>query len=79
MDPYKHRPWSNFNFPFWITDSGAPVWNNNSSLTIGSRGKLGSRGHYSDDKYDPVRHAERYPVPTCVVNGRREKARAFHM
>ncbi|TXG65247.1 hypothetical protein EZV62_006522 [Acer yangbiense] len=37
MDPYKHRPSSAFSTPFWTTNSGAPVWNNNSSLTIGSR------------------------------------------
>ncbi|KAJ0985302.1 hypothetical protein J5N97_003658 [Dioscorea zingiberensis] len=34
----KHRPSSSFNSPFWTTNSGAPVWNNNSSLTVGSRG-----------------------------------------
>ncbi|KAE8695890.1 Nucleotide-sugar transporter family protein [Hibiscus syriacus] len=39
MDPYKHRPSSAFNSPFW-TNSGAPVWNNNSSLTVGARGPI---------------------------------------
>uniref|UniRef100_A0A0D9VP56 Uncharacterized protein n=1 Tax=Leersia perrieri TaxID=77586 RepID=A0A0D9VP56_9ORYZ len=38
MDPYKHRPSSSFNGPLWSTNSGAPVWNNNNSLTVGSRG-----------------------------------------
>ncbi|KAE8680370.1 U-box domain-containing protein 15 [Hibiscus syriacus] len=38
MDPYKHSPSSAFNPPFWTTNSGAPVWNNNSSLTVGPRG-----------------------------------------
>ncbi|KAL0313898.1 UNVERIFIED_CONTAM: Catalase isozyme 1 [Sesamum angustifolium] len=37
MDPYKYRPSSAFNSPFMTTNSGAPVWNNNNSLTVGSR------------------------------------------
>lgn len=35
----QQRPSSAYNTPFWTTNSGAPVWNNNSALTIGSRGK----------------------------------------
>ncbi|CAL9012995.1 unnamed protein product, partial [Prunus brigantina] len=34
----QHRPSSAFDSPFWTTNAGAPVWNNDSSLTIGSRG-----------------------------------------
>jgi len=34
----QHRPSSAFNSPFWTTNSGAPVYNNNSSLTVGARG-----------------------------------------
>ena len=34
----QYRPSSAYNSPFWTTNSGAPVWNNNSSLTVGSRG-----------------------------------------
>ncbi|PKA47758.1 Catalase [Apostasia shenzhenica] len=37
MDPDKHRPSSAYNSQFWTTNSGAPVWNNNSSLTVGHR------------------------------------------
>ncbi|CAN1322735.1 Catalase isozyme 1 [Linum perenne] len=40
MDPYKHRPSSAFNSPFWTTNSGAPVWNNNSSMTVGPRERV---------------------------------------
>lgn len=32
------RPSSAHNSPYWTTNSGAPVWNNNSSSTVGSRG-----------------------------------------
>lgn len=35
----QYRPSSSYNSPFFTTNSGAPVWNNNSSLTVGSRGK----------------------------------------
>ncbi|KAL0686858.1 hypothetical protein Bca4012_086535 [Brassica carinata] len=38
MDPYKYRPASSYNSPFFTTNSGAPVWNNNSSMTVGPRG-----------------------------------------
>lgn len=34
----QHRPSSAFNSPFFTTNSGAPVWNNNSSMTVGPRG-----------------------------------------
>ncbi|CAL9045376.1 unnamed protein product [Musa banksii] len=33
--------------------------------------------NYFPSRYDPVRHAERYPVPTCVVNARRAKVSPF--
>ncbi|THU67093.1 hypothetical protein C4D60_Mb05t21020 [Musa balbisiana] len=32
--------------------------------------------YYFPSRYDPVRHVERYPIPTCVVNGRCEKRTA---
>ncbi|KAK4268151.1 hypothetical protein QN277_024841 [Acacia crassicarpa] len=35
---YDYRTSSAFNSPFWTTNSGASMWNNNSSLTVGSRG-----------------------------------------
>ncbi|XP_073365695.1 uncharacterized protein [Aegilops tauschii subsp. strangulata] len=34
MDPYKHRPTSEANSGYWTTNSGAPVWNNNNTLTV---------------------------------------------
>lgn len=34
----QYRPSSAFNSPFCTTNSGAPVFNNNSSLTVGARG-----------------------------------------
>lgn len=34
----QFRPSSAYNSPYFTTNSGAPVWNNNSSLTVGTRG-----------------------------------------
>lgn len=34
----QYRPSNHFDAPYWTTNSGAPVWNNNNSLTVGSRG-----------------------------------------
>lgn len=36
----QYRPASSYNSPFFTTNSGAPVWNNNSSMTVGPRGKI---------------------------------------
>ena len=35
----QYMPSSHHDSPYFTTNSGAPVWNNNSSLTVGSRGK----------------------------------------
>lgn len=34
----QYLPSSAHNSPYWTTNSGAPVWNNNSSVTVGARG-----------------------------------------
>lgn len=34
------RPSSAHNSNYWTTNYGAPVWNNNSSLSVGQRGPL---------------------------------------
>ena len=39
----QFRPSSAYDSPFFTTNSGAPVWNNNASLTVGSRGKWNDR------------------------------------
>lgn len=37
----QYRPNSSYNSEHWTTNGGAPVWNNNNSLTVGERGKRG--------------------------------------
>jgi catalase len=39
----QYMPSSHHDAPYWTTNSGMPVWNNNSSLTVGQRGTL--QGH----------------------------------
>ncbi|KAJ8765520.1 hypothetical protein K2173_014642 [Erythroxylum novogranatense] len=34
LEPCLHRPSSAYNSPYWTTNVGAPVWNNNSSLLV---------------------------------------------
>ena len=38
----QFRPSSSYNSPYWTTNYGAPVYNNNNSLTVGPRGALAS-------------------------------------
>lgn len=33
--------------------------------------------NYFPSRYDPVRHAERFPIPPRVLTGRREKVEFF--
>jgi hypothetical protein len=39
MDPYRYRPSSAHNVPFWTSNQGTPIWKNNSSLIVGERGE----------------------------------------
>ena len=34
------RPSENFDTPYWTTNTGAPVFNNNDSETVGRRGPI---------------------------------------
>ena len=72
MDPYKHRPSSAYNSPFWTTNSGAPVWNNNSSLTIGSRGPILLEDYHLVEK---IAQFYRECVPKKVVHARGASAK----
>ncbi|KAK4853614.1 hypothetical protein QYF36_011623 [Acer negundo] len=74
MDPYKHRPSSAFNTPFWTTNSGAPVWNNNSSLTVGSRGPILLEDYHLIEK---LANFDRERIPERVVHARGASAKGF--
>ena len=40
----QFRPSSAYDSTHWTTNNGAPVWNNNNSLTVGDRGEVGRAG-----------------------------------
>ncbi|KAL6503762.1 catalase A [Orobanche gracilis] len=74
MDPYKHRPSSAFNSPFWTTNSGAPVYNNNSVLTVGSRGPVLLEDYQFIEK---LANFDRERIPERVVHARGASAKGF--
>ncbi|KAJ6736521.1 CATALASE [Salix viminalis] len=75
MDPYKHRPSSAFNSPYWTTNSGAPIWNNNSSLTVGSRGPILLEDYHLVEK---IANFDRERIPERVVHARSSDALKFY-
>ena len=48
----QYRPSSAYNSSHWTTNSGAPVWNNNHSVTVGARGTYFATGPASRDLGD---------------------------
>ncbi|XP_059590679.1 catalase isozyme 1 isoform X1 [Vitis vinifera] len=74
MDPYKYRPSSAYNSPFWTTNSGAPVWNNNSSLTVGPRGPILLEDYHLVEK---LANFDRERIPERVVHARGASAKGF--
>ncbi|KAK8353958.1 hypothetical protein V6Z12_A05G192000 [Gossypium hirsutum] len=74
MDPYKHHPSSAFNSPFWTTNSGAPIWNNNSSLTVGPRGPILLEDYHLVEK---LANFDRERIPERVVHARGASAKGF--
>lgn len=74
MDPYKFRPSSSFNSPYWTTNAGAPVWNNNSSLTVGPRGPILLEDYHLVEK---LAQFDRERVPERVVHARGAVAKGF--
>ncbi|VAI10247.1 unnamed protein product [Triticum turgidum subsp. durum] len=74
MDPYKYRPSSSFNAPMWSTNSGAPVWNNDNSLTVGSRGPILLEDYHLVEK---IADFDRERIPERVVHARGASAKGF--
>ncbi|KAG9443102.1 hypothetical protein H6P81_018956 [Aristolochia fimbriata] len=74
MDPYKYRPSSNYNTSFCTTNSGLPVWNNNSALTVGTRGPILLEDYHLVEKIAAF-HRER--IPERVVHARGASAKGF--
>lgn len=74
MDPTKFRPSSKYDAPFFTTNTGAPVWNNNSSLTIGSRGPILLEDYHLIEK---IAQFDRERIPERVVHARGASAKGF--
>ena len=74
MDPYKYRPSSAFNTPFWTTNSGAPAWNDDSALTVGTRGPILLEDYPLVEK---IATFTRERIPERVVHARGASAKGF--
>ncbi|KAG1355350.1 putative Catalase isozyme 1 [Cocos nucifera] len=74
FDLLQYRPSSAFNSPFWTTNSGAPVWNNNSSLTVGTRGPILLEDYHVIEK---LAQFDRERIPERVVHARGASAKGF--
>jgi len=74
MDPMKVRPSSAHNSPYWTTNSGAPVWNNNNSLTAGVRGPILLEDYQLTEK---LANFDRERIPERVVHARGASAKGF--
>ncbi|GLT46057.1 hypothetical protein SLA2020_198450 [Shorea laevis] len=74
MDPYKYRPSSAYNSPFFTNNSGTPVYDDNSSLTVGSRGPVLLEDYHLIEK---LAHFERERIPERVVHARGASAKGF--
>ncbi|CAI5487462.1 unnamed protein product [Closterium sp. Naga37s-1] len=74
MDPYKFRPSSAFNSPYWTTNYGAPVYNNNQSLKVGPRGPVLLEDYHLIEK---LAQFDRERIPERVVHARGASAKGF--
>eukprot|EP00899_Mesostigma_viride_P012603 jgi/Mesvir1/21343/Mv10026-RA.1 len=74
MDPYKHRASSAYDSSFWTTNSGAPVFNNNNSLTVGERGPILLEDYHLLEK---LRNFDSERIPERVVHARGASAKGF--
>eukprot|EP00898_Chlorokybus_atmophyticus_P001389 jgi/Chlat1/2250/Chrsp17S02564 len=74
MDPYKYRPSSAYNTPYYTTNTGAPVWNNLSSLTVGPRGPVLLEDYQFVEK---IANFDRERIPERVVHARGAVAKGF--
>ncbi|KAJ4824710.1 Carnitine O-acetyltransferase mitochondrial [Turnera subulata] len=74
MDPYKFRPSSAHNSPFMTTNAGGPVYNNDSTLTVGPRGPILLEDYHFVEK---IANFTRERIPERVVHARGASAKGF--
>lgn len=74
MDLTKFRPSHEADAPFWTTNTGAPVWDNDHSLTVGARGPVLLEDYHLLEKLAQF-HRER--IPERVVHARGASAKGY--
>eukprot|EP00891_Asterochloris_glomerata_P000316 jgi/Astpho2/316/Aster-02200 len=74
MDPQKYRPSSAYDAPYWTTNTGMPIWNNNQSLTVGARGPVLLEDFHLVEK---IAQFDRERIPERVVHARGASAKGF--
>ena len=67
-------PSSAHDSPYWTTNAGQPVWNNNSSLTVGDRGPILLEDYHLIEK---LANFDRERIPERVVHARGASAKGF--
>ncbi|PSR99514.1 Catalase [Actinidia chinensis var. chinensis] len=67
-------PSSDRDSPFWTTNSGAPVSNNNSSMTVGTRGPILLEHYHLLEK---LANFDRERIPERVVHARGASAKGY--
>ncbi|CAK0787184.1 catalase A [Coccomyxa viridis] len=74
MNGHRYMPSSHQDSSYFTTNSGAPVWNNNSSLTVGSRGPILLEDYHLIEK---LAQFDRERIPERVVHARGASAKGF--
>jgi catalase len=72
--PVQFVPSSSYDSRHWTTNTGAPVWNNNSSLTVGERGPILLEDYHLVEK---LANFDRERIPERVVHARGASAKGF--
>ena len=68
------RPSSAYDAPYWTTNTGMPIWNNNQSLTVGARGPVLLEDFHLVEK---LAQFDRERIPERVVHARGASAKGF--
>jgi len=74
MDPEKYRPREAFNSTHFTTNAGAPVSNNQNSLTVGQRGPVLLEDYHLLEK---LANFDRERIPERVVHARGATAKGY--
>ncbi|KAJ4824709.1 Carnitine O-acetyltransferase mitochondrial [Turnera subulata] len=74
MDPYKYIPSDDYDSKFLTTNAGEPVYSDDSSLTVGTRGPILLEDYQFIEK---LAHLSRERIPERVLHARGVSAKGF--